>query len=359
MSITKHSYGVSSNKDERVPTVFNSFFSQYQPKEEEKKNTESLVKVASGCVTCPLFGKASSSVCSTCKFASGISFSQGEQFIKCSYVVEEKMTKEAASIVGIHWDNDKLMTVDSIRAIQDDIKNNVIEELKYAASKYGVKLSQEHVDNFNKEAQNLAGKKLERAARNYVKKLQEKIALPERNRNAGALDNIFARINKNSKTIMPAISSLDRDDVGCGYLGSKSNPNTIWEPDAIVKSSKIEGNDEKIRKAKVAKEEEKENFKNEYWKILQEKLSSKDMISSKRVHSLSTEAKSDFNANLPSNSMSVFSSNRDFENIPEKTSGETLKEQNEERSNKKAKESSEIQIKAASKMESDFWLFKK
>lgn len=360
MSITKHSYGNSDYKDDRVPSVFNSFFSQYKtPEKVEKKIENNLVKVASGCIDCPLYGKSSSTACNSCKFASGISYDNGNQFIKCSYSKDGTMKKEASSVVGLHWDNSKLMTVENVMSIKDEIKNNVIEELKYAAQKVGIKLSQEHMDDFNKEASDVSGKNLERAARNYVKKLQEKISLPTRNKISGSLDETFEHINKNSKTILASVSSSDRDDVGCGYLGSKVNPNSIWEPDAIVKSSKVEGNDEKIKKAKSDREEEKQNFKDEYWKILHEKLSSKDMISSKRVHSLSTEAKSDFNANLPANSMSIFSNVRDFENIPEKTAGETIAEKSEERSNKKSEENSEVQIKAAKTTESDFWLFKK
>ena len=81
------------------------------------------------------------------------------------------------------------------------------------------------------------------------------------------------------------------------------------------------------------------------------------MVSNTRVHSVSTEESHGFNSNLPANAIGIFGDNKEFSNIPEKTAGETLADQNLERATKKSKENSEVKIEAAKTMESKNWLF--
>lgn len=350
MNITKHSYN----------GAFDNFFENYQPKQENKTTESSLVKVASGCISCPYFGNVSSDKCNNCIYASGVSYANGDTYIKCSYGTEG-LKKEASSVQALHWENTGMPTLEHYNKVREDIKTKFEEELKYAARNIGVKLAQSNLDEFIVSAskENLAGRSLEKAAKSYVAHLNEKIAPAEKRAHTGKLDNVFTMVTKSSKTVVPNISSYDKaDSNNCGYLGSKSNPNTIWNSEALTKAAQTPGSDEITAGYKKEIENEKKAFKDSYFKALEKQLSEKGIVSNAKVHSLSVEASSGFNSNLPQNAMGIFGDNKEFTNIPEKTSGEMLSEENTKRANKKAESNKEIKIEKTSSVESKNWLFK-
>ena len=274
------------------------------------------------------------------------------------------MTKEAASTLqGIHWDSGTMPSQESFNNVQEDIKTNLVEELKFAARNIGVKLAQSHLDEFASlvSKDRLVGKKLERAARVYVTKIEERIVPAQKRNNSGKLTEVFSAVNDNVKTVISSTSSPTVDDnnsAACGYLGSKTNPNSIWNVDALKKAAQTPSSDEITKKLKEERAETREKIKDSYWKALHEKLASKGLVPNRQVHSLSTEESHGFNTNLPENAMSIFGDHKDFENIPEKTAGETLADQNLERASKKTKENSEIHIESAKTTESKNWLFR-
>jgi len=234
--------------------------------------------------------------------------------------------------------------------------------LKFAARRIGVKLAQEHMDEFTKTAfkDRLDGRALEKAARIYVTKIEERIVPATRQSHNKKLAEIFEAVTKNAKTVLSGISSAEGESntAGCGYLGSKKNPNTIWNSDALTKAAQTPGTDEITKQNKEKIAEEKANFKESYLKILQEKLADKNLIPNAKVHSVVTEPKAAFNSKLPENAMGIFGDHKEFKNIPKETVGETIKTASTERSNKKTQENSEVQIKASKAAESENWLFK-
>lgn len=355
--ISKNNYS-DTTSDERIPSVFANLINNY--KEPTITVTSRVVKAANGCIDCPYAGKSvPMSACNTCKFAGGISYTDGVPNIKCSYVTTG-MKKEASSIQGYHWDNNNLPTQSDFTATQEQQHNHVIEELKFAARQIGITLAQEHVDEFTTANAKLSGKSLEKAAKSYISKLQEKISLPERRKYAGKIAEPFSLAGKNAKTVFSTTPSPDTIvSQNCQYLGSKVNPNTIWDSNALTKTAQVPSNDERIRKEKQERLTEKEAAKESYWKALHEKLSEKGLVSNAKVHSTATTEKQAFNPKLPSNAMGIFGDNKEFANIPAKTAGETIAEQNAENANKKAEEkNSEVLLKAAETAKSKNWLFK-
>lgn len=357
MSIIKHSY---------TGETFSNLFNGFNPKEKKQENKTSMLKVASNCVGCPLFGTVSVDVCNSCKNASGISFLNNETYIKCSANENQSsLKKEASSVQGLHWENGDIATQENYDKAKGDIQNNVINELKYAAHEIGVKLAQSHVEDFSKMAENdsLSGKKLEKAAKHFVSAIREKLSSiqpTERNKNSGKIDEIFSNVTKNAKTILSGVSDPSKmwNSGGGKNMGSVVNPNTIWDSEALTKSAQTPSSDEITASKKEKIELEKKKYKASYWNALQEKLSEKGLVSSAKVHSTSTIEKTSFNSKLPENAMSLFGENKEFKNIPEKTAGEMLSEQNKLRANKKSEENKIVQIKAAKTVESNTWLFK-
>lgn len=355
--ISKNSYA-ETTQDERIPSVFANLINNY--KEPTITVTSRVVTANNGCVMCPYAGKdIAVSACNTCKFAGGISYTNGIPNIKCSYVTTG-MKKEASSIQGYHWDNTNLPTQKDFVATQEQMHSKVLEELKFAAHNIGVTLAQEHVDEFMKTSEKLSGKTLEKAARSYVSKLQERISLPERRKYAGKIAEPFSLVYRNAKTVFSTTPSPDTiASQNCGYLGSKVNPNTIWDSNALTKTAQVPSNDERIRKEKQERLTEKEAAKESYWKALHEKLSQNGLVSNAKVHSTTTTEKQAFNPKLPNNAMGIFGDNKEFENIPAKTAGETIADTNAEIENKKAEEkNSEVLLKAAETAKSKNWLFK-
>ena len=354
MSIAKHSYSGDT---------FNNLFDTFKPKDNKPRDVITMVKVAGGCLVCPMLGKTSCEACNSCKFASGISFKDDTSYIKCSYSKQEALVKEASAVQGIHWVNDSMPSQEKYNTVKEDIKSNIIEELKYAARQVGVKLADQHLSDFADEAvrDKLGGRKLEKAAKRFVMKINERLAMPSRTKNAGKIDEVFDAVTKNSKTILSGISETNDGDSTKGggkYLGSVVNPNSIWDSGALTKAAQTPSSDEVTKKNKEKIAEKKESAKEAYWDALQKQLSDKGLVSQAKIHSTHTIPTRAFNNNIPENSMGIFGDHKEFENIPEKTAGEKIAEDNAVRASKKSEENKEVQIKAAKTAESGNWLFK-
>ena len=351
--ISKHTY---------TGETFDSLFANFEEPKPQPTQSE-FVKVASGCVSCPCSGNVSADACNACKYANGISFSKGDTYIKCAYQ-KPQMTKEASNVQGVHWENDSLVTQERSKQIYKEVdanlRSNAAEELKWAAHNIGVKLAREDIETFSKNSSSITGRELEKAARKYIVELQKKIEPALVRKNSGSLDQVFAMVDS-PKTIVSSMSSPtvgDNNSAGCGYLGSKYNPNTIWNSNALTTAAQNPSNDEITKKARAKEAAVKDDIKKNYWAQVQEKLADQNLISSARVHSTSTEASAAFNSNLPANAIGIFGDNKEFKNIPAETVGEKLASQNKERASKKSEENKEVQIKSAETTESKNWLFK-
>jgi hypothetical protein len=350
MIISKHSYN----------NTFDNFFQNYNPENETKPDNQSMIKVASGCISCPYFGNVSSDKCNSCVHAAGLVYSDGEQYIKCSYV-SGTMKKEASSVQAIHWENGALPTIEHFNKIREDTKTKLEEELKYAAHNIGVQLAQNNLDEFvaSVTKENMYGRALEKAAKNYVSKLNEKIMPADKRVHTGKLDDVFTIVSKSNKTVLPNISSLDKNDSqNCGYLGSAKNPNTIWNSEALTKAAQTPSSDEITKGLKTAKEQEKQSFKESYWKALEDRLSEKGLISNSKIHSLASSKADTFNGTIPQNAMGIFGENKEFSNLPNKTAGEMLSVENQKRADKKTESNKEAKPAKAQTLESNNWLFK-
>lgn len=223
--------------------------------------------------------------------------------------------------------------------IVNEEQKTIVNELKFAAQNAQVSVSEEQAIDFVKQSMKdgLRGKSLERAARHYCHDILHNTSYP-----VGDKRNSFSSElldNANSSAIKPAGYNPEygqNETRTGGYMGMRKNPNSIWDSTRLTEFAKKTSGDESIKKSKEAQDQFVLNQKEQYWKDLQEKLSDKEVIQEKTssVANVSTVEKVG-KQNLPANSMSMFDGNRDFENIPDKTEGETIKESSQERATKK------------------------
>jgi len=351
MSFSAHNYRMSNNGDERVPTTFSQFFSNYTSPSNEAVADMQLVKVASGCVSCPLAGKSiSMATCNSCKFASGIDFKNSHQFIKCSYKVEPVSKTSSAPDFGQVIDF-SVPSDEQYQEVKNSIASHIVEELKYAAQRAGVKLADRHEVEFAVESGKLRGKNLERAATKYVSKIQDRIMPEQRTQRisdgfSDSLGKAFA-----SPTIK---TELENNRAGGAYLGKLSNPNTVSDPFALDKLANTLTSDEISKKYKQEKLANKEKIKDLYRKEIEAKFNETQIKPSNVV---SLHASTDtFNSQTPKSGISMFGDNKEFSNVPEQTDGEKLASIAKERSEKKANSKHEWnQVKGTVKAKS--WLF--
>lgn len=244
-------------------------------------------------------------------------------------------------------------------------------ELLYAAKNSGVELTGEDLRAFASESmeQKLRGKNLERAARKYCNKISKNSFRPVGTTKISSVDELINQAN--NSTIMPASYPTDSMNMTkpCGYMGMSKNPNTIWDSEALTNLAKKTSDrtkmygDEQIKISQQEREEFAENQKRQMWEEKQNELSDSQLeqmrnkIASQNV---STTEQSSFNPNLSSNSMSIFSQDRDFNNIPVKTEGEMIKQHAQDRSEKSVTAKNEWnQVKPAMKADnSGNFLFK-
>ncbi len=231
------------------------------------------------------------------------------------------------------------VTEENFRLIQEEELQAIAGELEFAADRARVAIAREDLIVFANEAksQNLRGKALERAAQKFCSKLGHKTAAP-----IGDTRNSYSSSlleNAGNSSVIPAGYNTQygqNETTTAGYMGMSKNPNTIWDSDALTAQAQIVTGDEKIKASKEAKEQFVKDQKQQYWDAIQTKMGDPEVIQSKAasVANISTR-ESAGNQNLAANSMSIFSDKRDFENIPEQTIGETLKEASKDRSMKK------------------------
>lgn len=233
-------------------------------------------------------------------------------------------------------------THNDLDQIHDEQLRFIASELQYAADNAKVAINTNDLRQFASQVvgENLKGKALEKAARKYCSDLNRELASPQGDLRT---DSLVDQLHSN--TVLPAGYNPEygpNNSRTGGYLGQSKNPNTIFDQDAIQQFAKkvtdysqMTG-DEKIAHSKSQMESYRQAMKDEPWQEKQKQLSDPNVIQSKSssVQSSHTGNESGTSQCLPQNAMSIFSNDRDFENIPEKTVGETLKEAAKERSNK-------------------------
>lgn len=230
-------------------------------------------------------------------------------------------------------------TEKTLQGIHEEDLKFIVAELQYAADAAKVAISQEDLLTFVDQVKkgSLRGKDMERAARKYCGNLQREIAPPQ-----GATHRSEGLTDQLSHLVTPAGYNPEfgpSEHKAGGYMGMSKNPNTIWDSGELAKLAEkpytrheMYG-DEKIKESHAKKEEFQKNMKDEQWQEKQAALSDENMLH-KKVANVSTGKEIGTDQKLPGNAMSIFDNKRDFENIPEKTAGEQIKEQKEERATK-------------------------
>lgn len=231
-------------------------------------------------------------------------------------------------------------TEDDLNSIHEEELHFIASELQYAADNAKVALNKLDLVKFAKQVvtEKLKGKKLERAARKYCSEIDRAIAAPQ-----GVTRRAESLVDQASSVVPAGYNpeyGPNNTNTG-GYLGQSKNPNTIWDQDALQTFAKKTVNymemtgDEKIAHSQNIHKEYRQAMKDDEWQEKQDALSHPDMIHNK-VASVHTGKEQGTHQALPENAMSIFSDNRDFENIPEKRAGEMLKSAAEDRAMKKS-----------------------
>lgn len=255
-------------------------------------------------------------------------------------VMVKTAAKHASPTIDLNFSE---TTSDTFQNILDEELSFIAKELAFAAKTANVEVTPEDLKKFAADSKSLGlrGKKLEKAARHFCNQKHKYSFAPLGITRIASADELIQSA-KNS-TILP--SGFPEDQRGNsatgGYMGMSKNPNTIWNSDALTKlASKPENHldkmgDERIRESKESKEASALEKKTEYWQNLQNMLSDGVNITNKIVNA-STIEKGSFNPKVGTNHMSIFSDDQDFKGIPEKTTGEMLKESAENRETKSA-----------------------
>lgn len=208
----------------------------------------------------------------------------------------------------------------------------IASELQWAADKARVQITENDLRVFASQVNEdgLRGKTLERAAQKYCGNLSREVAdlsSVTRITEDGSIERLA------SHSVVPAgYPTIEQNDSMTGkFMGCSKNPNTIWNSSALQQfAGKPENRslmmgDEQINESKIRKEAFKQEMKNDYWSGLQDKHSDPNQVHN-RILPSHTGKEANTVQKMPSNSMSVFSDDRDFSNIPDKTAGELLKE---------------------------------
>ena len=242
-------------------------------------------------------------------------------------------TKPAPDVSGF-FSSASSADLDNIH--QEDL-NFMASELAFAADICRVTVTAEDLAKFACQARvdGLRGKALERAARRYCNNL-------EITTNLSGTTKISATDLMNQLSlhrVIPAGYNPEHgsnDSVTGKFMGSSKNPNTIWDTDALQRQAQIALGDEKIKASKKAEEEHRNQMKTAQWQELQDKHSDPELIHKGITNAGTSPEEPVTGQSLPANSMSIFSDDRDFENIPTQTAGEEIVAQAESRANKKA-----------------------
>lgn len=209
-------------------------------------------------------------------------------------------------------------------------------ELVFAAERANVVVTAGDLGKFACQARidGLRGKAIERAAQKYCNQLTQASNLNGTTKiSADDLINQLA-----SHQVVPAGYNPEHGSNNSAtgkFMGSSKNPNTIFDTDALQRQAQIALGDEKIKASKEAEKKYREDMKTAQWQELQDKHSDPEQVHKGITNSGTSAEETVTNQNLPANSMSIFSNDRDFENIPKNTVGEEIVAQAEARANKK------------------------
>ncbi|KKN50665.1 hypothetical protein LCGC14_0630490 [marine sediment metagenome] len=270
-------------------------------------------------------------------------------------VVKDKMEKTAGRVYTVSGsDVFSSTTEQDFQNVQDEELQFIASELAFAADRAKVAITQEDLHVFAKQVTNdgLRGKKLERAAQKFCSNIVAATAPP-----MGTTRNVHSPNlldNAHSNAIIPAGYDPEQgpnDTKTGGFMGMSKNPNTIWDTEAMQRFASTPSNDEKMKATKEANTQFKKDQKQGYWEKIQAQLSEEGVIHEKAASVANVSTKeSAGNQKLPANSMSILSDDREFNNIPEKTAGETIKESATIRAEKKTEAKKEWnQVQSAQK----------
>ncbi len=274
-------------------------------------------------------------------------------------VLKKKATKDQSDVSLGDWFT--TTTADTLSQIREEELEYIAAELEFAADKSKIDLVAEDLAKFAVQSatEGLRGKDLERAANKYCNNLNRAFAEPSsdtRTHKQSLVEKLSSRVN--SATYDTEIANEGKTGQ---YMGCIRNPNSIWDSDAMEKLAQVQMGDEKIKESKKAREDHKLAMKEAQWQELQDKHSDPEQIHKgiTNAGTASTEAEA-VDQKLPLNAMSIFSENRDFQNIPEKTVGEDIAELSQKRAEKSKEAKGEWnQVNPATKMASNSAWFDK
>lgn len=230
------------------------------------------------------------------------------------------------------------VTDSDFRGVQNEELRNIIGELEFAADRAHVGIAREHVVAFAKDAMNdgLRGKKLERAAQKFCNQIATESAPPIGDTRNSLSSNLLD--NANDHAVIPAGYNPEygqNENKTGGYMGQSMNPNSIWDSGRLAELATQPRGDEHIKESQAAKEKLASDQKQQYWEELQNKMSHQDVIQGKTasVANVST-VEHVGNQKMPENSMDIWG-NDGFDQLPDKTVGESIKQSEEDVTMKK------------------------
>lgn len=261
-------------------------------------------------------------------------------------VLKGNMNKTAQSEQGPVSGTDIFSSIsqETFNSIKEDEFRSIKSELDWAADKAKVAYSDDDFIRFASSVKKdkLKGKNLERAAQKFCSDLSREESGPQGSlRHSVQSDNFLNEFTKSS--VVPAGYSNSKEaenatnDSATGRpMGSESNPNTIWDSNALARKATIPMGDEQIKASRQEALSRHAAMKKDYMDELQAKLSEKDLIGKGIIKAGNyDEGSPAIDQKLPQNSMSIFSDDRDFSNIPDKDNGQMIRAAASERANKK------------------------
>jgi len=228
-------------------------------------------------------------------------------------------------------------TIDDLNSVQRDELDFIASELTYAANRSRIEVNAEDLAKFASQVQkeNLRGKQMERAAQKFCNHIDRAIANPQGTTRMSA-DDLINQLSGHKVTPAGYDPNYGSNDSITGkYMGSSKNPNTIWDSGELAKQASVPLGDEKIKAGKNEEKAHRLAMKTQQWQELQDKHSDPIQVHKGITNAGTSSEDNVVNRNNPANSMSIFSDNRDFENIPNTTAGEEIIAQAEARANKK------------------------
>lgn len=231
-------------------------------------------------------------------------------------------------------------TANTFQGIQEEEFNMMIAELQFAADKAKIALTQEDVSSFVARAykDGLRGKTLEREASKFCNQINREVAAPE-----GAVrlssDQLFETITHHkvvNASYSPNVENATNETNSSGrYMGCIRNPNSIWDSEAMQQLATKKHGDEAIKTAQLNREETIKTAKQEHWNEIASQLQDPNLVQKGIIKSAQTTSQEPVgDQKLPANSMSIFSNDREFSNIPERSVGDMIKEAATKRANK-------------------------